>query len=398
MNKKLKTRKVTYFKNNKQPITLLRACQLALGAVMLILTAGWHPAYAAPRVYLTTFNDTLAIADPTIFVSRGSYYLIGTSGDKTVGAGFKLYSSKDLKTWHRVVKPGHPDYLALDSSHSFGNKGFWAPQILKTATKGPGLPYFLIAYTANEQIAIARAGQITGPFTQADVKDHTSGFAPLFKDGFKHIDPFIFTDPASKKTYIYYVKLDHGNNIYVSELQQTRKLKSGQAAPNYPYSIVPGTETPCIKATESWENTAGADWPVTEGPTVVYHDGFYYLFYSANDFRNPDYAVGYAVSSSPTGPWTKAAVSPVISRKNTGLAGCGHGDVFQDTKGQFYYVFHAHNSAQKVAPRKTYLIAFRFVPATVKNKARTALDANAKVPALIQMDYKSVRPLLKANH
>ncbi|WP_149273550.1 hypothetical protein [Pareuzebyella sediminis] len=35
------------------------------------------------------------------------------------------------------------------------------------------------------------------------------------------------------------------------------------------------------------------NWPVTEGPTVLKHKGLYYLIYSANDFRNPDYPFGF---------------------------------------------------------------------------------------------------------
>jgi|GEM_PF-234486 len=342
--------------------------------------------------------DTLKIADPTIFYANGSYFLIGTSGDKTVTEGFKLYHSTDLINWHRVEKGANTDYLALDSSHSFGNKGFWAPQLLRLDTQGRDeqkssaqMPAFLLAYTANEQIAVAHSSAISGPFIQ---KDGNDGFLPLFNDGFKHIDPFIFTDPVSKKTFIYYVKLDHGNNIYVSELKLNLKNSfAGQA--NAPFSVVLNTEKPCIKATEAWENTAHAEWPVTEGPTVIYHKGFYYLFYSANDFRNPDYAVGYATASSPTGPWVKASSGPVISKKNTGLPGSGHGDIFQDRSGAYYYVFHAHSSSAKVSPRKTYLIPFKFMDKAVSTKSSSS-DSLTQ-PARVQMDYQHVRPLLLAH-
>ncbi len=51
-----------------------------------------------------------------------------------------------------------------------------------------------------------------------------------------------------------------------------------------------------------------------EGPTVVKLDDLYYLFYSANHFKNIDYAVGYATSTSPYGPWKKHANNPIIHR------------------------------------------------------------------------------------
>jgi beta-xylosidase len=68
-------------------------------------------------------------------------------------------------------------------------------------------------------------------------------------------------------------------------------------------AIIPETLRECIAATEGWENKANSNWPVAEGPSVLKHNGLYYLFYTANDFRNPDYAVGYATSSNPLGPW-----------------------------------------------------------------------------------------------
>ena len=53
------------------------------------------------------------------------------------------------------------------------------------------------------------------------------------------------------------------------------------------------TLTQCVEATEPWELVFGK---VAEGPSIVKQDGLYYMFYSANDFRSQDYAVGYATS------------------------------------------------------------------------------------------------------
>jgi xylan 1,4-beta-xylosidase len=65
----------------------------------------------------------------------------------------------------------------------------------------------------------------------------------------------------------------------------------------------------------------------------------YYMLYSANDFRNKDYAVGYATSNSPFGPWDKENNSPFISRSIIGQPGTGHGDLFYDAQGNMQYVF-----------------------------------------------------------
>ena len=89
---------------------------------------------------------------------------------------------------------------------------------------------------------------------------------------------------------------------------------------------------------------------------MVKWDGVYYLFYSANDFRNIDYAVGYATAPTPYGPWTKQPDSPIIHRSLVGEPGSGHGDLFQGKDGQFYYVYHVHQSADRVAPRLTRIV------------------------------------------
>jgi len=283
--------------------------------------------FISKRVLSKQLNDTLYLADPTIFVDNGTYYLYGTSSDE----GFLVYISKDLKNWGK--KPENNGF-ALKKGDAFVTKGFWAPQVFKR-----GHTYFM-AYTADEQIAIARSESPLGPFKQETLKA-ISGTG-------KQIDPFVFTD-ADGKNYLYHVKLDRGNRIYVSELKADFS------------DVIPNTAKECLSGTELWENTAKTDWPVTEGPTVLKKGNLYYLFYSANDFRNPDYAVGYATSGSATGPWTKYAGNPIISRKILKFNGTGHGDFFTDKDGHLQYVFHTHHSNQKVSPRATSIIKATFV-------------------------------------
>jgi len=273
-------------------------------------------------------NDTIYLADPTIFLDKGIYYLYGTSSDK----GFLVYSSTDLKNWSKPA--GTNNGFALKKGEAFGNKGFWAPQVFKRGN------IYYMAYTADEEIAIAHSNNPLGPFVQEELKA-ISGTG-------KQIDPFVFTD-SDGKNYLYHVKLDKGNRIFVAELKDDFS------------DVVPNTTKACLSGTETWENTARTDWPVTEGPTVLKKDKLYYLFYSANDFRNPDYAVGYATSKSPLGPWTKYAGNPIISRNLLNINGTGHGDFFTDRSGQLQYVFHTHHSNKKVSPRATAIITGTFV-------------------------------------
>jgi len=268
------------------------------------------------------------LADPTVFFDKGSYYLYGTSGDD----GFLVYRSTDLKNWSGPV--GSKNGYALKKGDAFGSRGFWAPQVFKRKQT------YYMAYTADEQIAIAQSDSPLGPFKQVVLKE-------ISGNG-KQIDPFLFTD-SDGKNYLYHVRLDRGNRIFVAEIKADFS------------DIIPGTLKACISGTASWENTAKSDWPVTEGPTVLKKNNLYYLFYSANDFRNPDYAVGYATSKSPVGPWTKYSGNPIISKTNIKQNGTGHGDFLVDAEDHFRYVFHVHYSDEKVSPRATVMVAARFV-------------------------------------
>ena len=294
------------------------------------------------RIYLSLFlflASILAIAqhinpllaDPTIFEYKGTYYLYGTKGNSAIkGEGFLVYTSTDLKTWSKPA--GATDGFAFKKGDGYGDKGFWAPQIFEQRGR------FYMAYTANEEIAIATADSPLGPFKN-DGKAIASDV--------RQIDPFIFFDNG--KAYMYHVRLDKGNRIFVAEMEDDLM------------AMKPATLKECITATLPWEDTEKVAWTVTEGPTVIKKDNLYYLIYSANDFRNKDYAVGYATAATPYGPWKKS-YTPFISSQLLKFPGTGHGDIFYDKKGNMYYVFHTHFSETEVSPRKTAMI-----PVVLKN-------------------------------
>ncbi len=274
-------------------------------------------------------QPSIFLADPTIFTDKGKYYLYGTGSNQ----GFPVYESDNLESWKPAAEiTGN---LALKRGDAFGSGGFWAPQVI--AYKGS----YYMAYTADEHIAIAKASSPAGPFKQ-DTLRAISGTG-------EQIDPFIFFDDDGK-IYLYHVKLQNGNRIFVAEMKSDLS------------DVIAATEKECISGTDKWENTAGSDWPVTEGPTVLKYKNTYYLIYSANDFRNKDYAVGYATSESPMGPWKKYAGNPIISRQTIGNNGSGHGDVFFDRKNNMYYVLHTHRSDEKVSPRATGFLRLTFKP------------------------------------
>lgn len=291
------------------------------------------------------------LADPTIFGYKGIYYLYGTV-EGNANNGFIVYTAKDMKNWRKGKNT--PDGFALKKGDSYGKANFWAPQVFVYKNK------FYMAYVADEHIVIATSSHPAGPFTQTRLLPLD---APV-----KQIDPFVFIDDDGEK-YLYHVRLTNGNKIFVAKMKDDFS------------GVDTGTVKECITATTPWENTANTNWPVTEGPSVIKHKNIYYLFYTANDFRNPDYAVGYATSISPYGPWIKYTGNPIISKQNIGVNGTGHGDFITDAKNNLSYVFHTHNSDTKVAPRKTAIVKVKFL-----KDDKTGMDT-------LMVDKKSFRYL-----
>ncbi|OYX26527.1 MAG: beta-xylosidase [Flavobacteriales bacterium 32-35-8] len=281
-------------------------------------------------------------ADVTIHVEGGKYYLSGSKGNRGGPLGFAFLESKDLKTWTVPKLKDSLGMILTQGDHTYGEKGFWAPQIFKE-----GRTYYM-TYTANEQTVLAQSKSLLGPYRQKEI-------APIDDSG-KNIDSYIFKDDDGKY-YFYSVRLNNGNYLWVAEFD----LKKGK--------IKEETLTKCFDQTEPWEATPNYESsPIMEGPTVLKLKDKYYLFYSANHFMNIDYSVGYAVSNSPYGPWIKPKGNPIIHRSIVGENGSGHGDFFEGLDGQLYYVYHVHFNQQEIHPRRT-----RIVPVTKEWDAETGI-------------------------
>lgn len=263
----------------------------------------------------TQKTQNIYYADPTIFLNNGTYYMTGTSQISNQSSrGFTILMSDDLQEWTTGTMETYRFILGQEWGTAFGTSGFWAPQWYKE----DGIYYFL--YTANERVAIAKADAITGIFTQDK--------AVPIDDSVGNIDPFFFKDDDGKY-YLYHVRFSGGNFLWVAEFD----IKTG--------TIDQSTLKKCLELTQPWERMFNYDSSmIMEGPTVMKWDDVYYLFYSANHYKDPDYAVGYATAPSPTGPWAKYSGNPIIRRDIVGEKGAGHGDVFEGKDGKFYYVYH----------------------------------------------------------
>ncbi|MCW1885093.1 family 43 glycosylhydrolase [Luteolibacter flavescens] len=266
-------------------------------------------------------------ADPMVFRHEGKYYAYTTYTPDfpRMTRGIRLYTSTDLVDWK-------DEGFALKNEDSWGRSRFWAPDLVeKDGT-------FYLYYAADERMCVATAKSPAGPFKQEKQQ-------PIEPDSIR-IDGHIFTDDDGQR-YFYYVTFKEGNEIWGG------KLNDDMASVNV------SSLKMMVKPDQQWERH---QWPVTEGAEMLKHKGTYYLTYSGSHFENPEYAVGYATSDSPLGPWKKYEFNPVM--KSTAYAhGTAHHCFTKSPDGkETFIVYHRHSTLQKTEPRALSIDRVRFVP------------------------------------
>lgn len=249
-------------------------------------------------------------ADPEILYSNktGKYYIYPTSDgfDGWGGYYFKTFSSENLVDWKEegVI-------VDLKKDVTWANRNAWAPCIVEKKIKG-SYKYFYY-FTAAQKIGVAIADDPAGPFVdsgKALVAERPQGVT-----GGQEIDPDVFTDPKTGKTYLYW-----GNGyMAVAELN------------NDMVSLKPGS-TKLITVDDTFR----------EGTYVIYRNGTYYFMWSEDDTRSPNYRVRYGTAKSPLGPINIPKDNIVIqANKELGIYATGHNSAVQiPGRDEWYIVYH----------------------------------------------------------
>jgi xylan 1,4-beta-xylosidase len=252
---------------------------------------------AKKATYTNPVIDEIGPADPHVILFEGKYYLYPT-GDNW---SYHVYTSTDLVHWTKGARVFTP-----------GVKNVWAPDVFYNPTDKK----FYLYYTVNKTIGVAVADKPDGTFIDRGV---------LFKNA---IDAHMFRD-TDGTLYMYYVQFP-GFRIHVQRMKTPLKKDNSK-----PIQL--------IKPTKPWEKIRGS---VTEGPWMLKRNKTYYLMYSGTGANSLDYAVGYATSKSPMGPFVKHPGNPIIKRGN-GALGPGHGCVVKDAKGAMWHVYHQQKDGSK---------------------------------------------------
>jgi beta-xylosidase len=252
-----------------------------------------------PAVYCDDF------ADPFVLRVGDSYYAYSTN---TEAYRIPVLTSSGLfGTAHRTE--------ALADLPGWSSPGkVWAPAVLER-------PEGFVLYYATpddaperECLSVAVADRPTGPFV-----DGSTG--PLVcADGGGAIDPSPFVD-GDGRAYLLWKSYGGPDGIVAREL-----APDGLSFVGEPHVL--------LEADQGWEGG------LVEAPSMVAHEGRYYLFYSANDWATAAYGVGYAVCDSPLGPCAKPSEGPWLASTDK-AQGPGGEEVFTDDQGRLWMVLHA---------------------------------------------------------
>ncbi len=286
----------------------------------------------------------LPLADPFILFHDGIFYAYGTHSKD----GIEVYHSDDLRHWKLAPR------LALHRDDSFGDGGFWAPEIYFIGGR------FLMYYTASKCACVAVADNPLGPFRQP-VKES------LIPDEYS-IDSSLFIDDDGKP-YLFFARSPNRNGSEIWSVELEADLMH----------VIPETFRYHARPWQAWERKESY---INEGPFVLKHNGFYYLTYSGNAQTCPEYGVGCAVADHIGGIWRKYDDNPILQCIG-GLWCVGHHSFFHDADGSLRIVFHARMEPVPTLQRHTY-IGSAFFDERGSQPARLVIDDDFIVPELMQ--------------
>ncbi len=232
--------------------------------IITFLVAMVVSAFAQNPVIQTKFT-----ADPAPLVYHDTVFLY-TGHDEDDAFGFKmhdwlLYTSTDMVNW--------TDHGAIASVKDFKwagvDNGAWASQCINRNGKF----YLYCSMPNNKGIGVLVADSPYGPFKDPIGK-------ALIHNSSDDIDPTVFVDDDGQ-AYLYW-----GNpNMYYIKLNQDMVSYSGEIV-----------KDPSIAKVKSKPDP----FHYQEGPWAFKRDGKYYMAYASTCCPE---GIGYAMSSSATGPW-----------------------------------------------------------------------------------------------
>jgi hypothetical protein len=324
--------------------------------------------YGADRIFVTAgyYRNPLytrtAMPDPFVLDNGGRHndYWAYATGNR-----FPMLHSTNLVNWSPAgtAMAGRPSWVTTAADwHP------WGPSVLSSNQPCPGATSggcYIMYYTGLSAqlnvncIGVATSPTPSGPFVDHGPLDLASDATPGLPlgcgddSGRGNIDPSAFIDPTGRP-YLYV-----STNQVCADGSCSRAPTISVIPLSADYLHAASGRIPLFTgAAATWEATS-LQVPTVEGPALELHNGVYYLFYSGGNWRAA-YGMGYATSSSPTGPFSKAS-APILAQ-SAAVRGPGGGDqLVTGPHGGQWLVYHGRSSA--AAPRTLRLDRVTWTPA-----------------------------------
>ncbi len=296
-----------------------------------------HPIGRGP-LHPANFADPFVLHD-----GPGRWYAYASDDN---GCHVQLLASADLETWS-----GPTDALPDVPAWAEANR-IWSPSVAEVA--GGYVLWYSIhkAGSRHQAISAATATHPDDPFVDRSE-------APLVFQAQQggSIDPSPFLDADGRRYLLW--KADSNAVHRPSALWIQRLSDDGLALVDDPH--------PLLTVDAAWEGL------LIEAPSMLAHDGRYYLFYSGNWFYSERYAIGYATATSVLGPFEKQTTTRPWVGLDDVVWGPGGQEWTTDDDGGLVMAFHGWEPGRagykKGGRRRLHLARVDFVA------GRPVLDA-----------------------
>ncbi len=261
--------------------------------------------------------------DPSVIRVGQEYWATATSSEWA--PYFPLLHSRDLIHWE-LKGP------VFSERPEWAKSNFWAPEIAENNGT------YFIYYTARHResnrlaVAVATSSHPGGPYV-----DH----GPLVMEEEGSIDAAPYTDADGVRWLLW---KNDGNSVRKPTPIWLQRLSDDGLK-------LVGERRQILTNDTPWEGA------VVEGPFVLRHGDYYYLFYSGGACcgRECTYALGVARAKSMAGPWEKAPTNPILATNDTWRCP-GHGSIVTDPQGRFWLLYHSYAQQGFVATGRQMLL------------------------------------------
>lgn len=300
---------------------------IALSLLQISISAGtyWDNQYEikVKQMYKNPVTE-FGCADPAVYVDGDTAYLSCTRGN------FSIYESSDFTSWdyigRTIINQNFPAWGQVG-----GKNRLWAPHLTKVDKT------YMAYFGLNDK----KGNSAIGVFKSKDMGRGGEKFHPIGGDPNTdkplitggeggHIDPSTFYDKDTKKRYLLF---KHNRNaVRKKSAILMRELNKA------------GTRFARREKAKTLKVGGATNKDLIEGPEMIKHNGYYYLFYSVGAW-NADYKTYVTRSKNIYGPYTGDRLVLDKSR-NKRFHNVGHGSAFE-IDGKYFYFYHAMDRNNK---------------------------------------------------